>query len=301
MGRVLSARIAEAQADPCALCGGQRTTLLYDLPDLRVFGCGTCDVTYVRPRSTPHDSPEHANDQSAELGRRYMQEVFIDRTEFWLSYWRKHVGQLRPFIESPTPRLLDIGCAMGHFMLAAKEAGWVTRGVEISVEQASYAREVLNLDVRAGAFEDAPYEPHSFDVITLWGVIEHIADPIGVMRKLADLLRPGGLVALRTPNRGSLITRVAALTYLASGGRAMLPVYSDDHIFRFNEDSLRYVFRATGFDALQIRQDDDLAVMLARMQLERFGWPRAVVLAGVHALARTLRMENQLLAYGRVR
>jgi cyclopropane fatty-acyl-phospholipid synthase-like methyltransferase len=79
------------------------------------------------------------------LGGDYMQKVFIDNHDFWLNYWSHQVDRIRPLLGTANPRLLDIGCAMGHFLLAAREAGWQVVGVELSKRQADYARNVFNL------------------------------------------------------------------------------------------------------------------------------------------------------------
>ncbi|MDR2661422.1 MAG: methyltransferase domain-containing protein, partial [Treponema sp.] len=78
--------------------------------------------------------------------------------------------------DGASPRLLDIGCAYGPFLAAAKERGFTVRGLDPVPDAAAYAAETLHIPVTCGFFpETAP--PGPFDVITLWYVIEHFEEP----------------------------------------------------------------------------------------------------------------------------
>ena len=82
---------------------------------------------------------------------------------------------------APGKRMLDVGAATGFFLNLARDAGWTTAvGVEPSASAAETARK-KQLDVKTGILEPGLYEPASFDVITLWDVIEHVPDPKAMM------------------------------------------------------------------------------------------------------------------------
>jgi SAM-dependent methyltransferase len=105
---------------------------------------------------------------------------------------------------TPVKRLLDIGCAYGPFLVAAREAGFSPLGLDPAEDAAAYVRETLKLEARQGFFPDTGVSAlggeGSFDVITLWYVIEHFRDPRRVLAEARLLLKPGGVLAFSTPS-----------------------------------------------------------------------------------------------------
>lgn len=116
--------------------------------------------------------------------------------------------------ESSNPRLLDVGCCRGEFVDLAVRRGYDAYGVDMVPVFVEYARStygerfgLVDSDLNS-ALEKLGVT--SFDIITLWDVIEHIDNPIEFLRNLTGFLRPGGSIFLRTPNRrGQMIKRWA--------------------------------------------------------------------------------------------
>jgi SAM-dependent methyltransferase len=107
-------------------------------------------------------------------------------------------------------RLLDVGCAAGFFLDEARRRGWDAHGCELSAYAHAHATEALRLDVKRSGFLDPAFTPsaESFDVITMFNVLEHIPDPAAVADRLFALLRPGGFLFLETWDPRSLFARV---------------------------------------------------------------------------------------------
>jgi SAM-dependent methyltransferase len=105
-------------------------------------------------------------------------------------------------------RLLDIGCGPGLLLDEARRRGYETVGLELSRASAAHAREALGLDVRELALEDFP-ERESFDVVVLADVLEHLDDPVAGVARCAELLRPGGVLCVVTPDPSSATARLA--------------------------------------------------------------------------------------------
>jgi 2-polyprenyl-3-methyl-5-hydroxy-6-metoxy-1,4-benzoquinol methylase len=104
-------------------------------------------------------------------------------------------------------RLLDVGCATGYFLNAAR-LDFEVSGVEPSRWAVDYARTRLHLNVTEGHLEAVDLPLEGFDVITMNDVIEHFSDPRAALERSAALLRPGGILYLVTPDIGSLSARV---------------------------------------------------------------------------------------------
>lgn len=105
-------------------------------------------------------------------------------------------------------RLLDVGCGSGAYLARVHALGWTVCGVEPDAGACAIAREVFPADVHCGTLDDAPWPPQSFDVITLWHSLEHVAQPLPVLRAAHALLKHGGLLMLEAPNWNSAQRRV---------------------------------------------------------------------------------------------
>jgi SAM-dependent methyltransferase len=103
-------------------------------------------------------------------------------------------------------RLLDIGAGSGILIQQAKKLGFEAEGVEPSIGLQTHARE-LGLNVHLGVLPH-PDVHGPFDVITIVDVIEHVPDPVGLLRQARELLSPTGYLLVATPDRRSLVARV---------------------------------------------------------------------------------------------
>lgn len=131
---------------------------------------------------------------SSRLGR--LVPLFPKRR--WRAEWS--VRQLRR--PSGTPRLLDVGCGTGEFLVRMRDAGWEVVGIEPDAASAEVARG-KGLDVQHAGLDEARLD-RAFDAITLNHVIEHLHDPRAALQRCRELLRAGGVVWIATPNIVSL-------------------------------------------------------------------------------------------------
>ena len=107
--------------------------------------------------------------------------------------------------------ILDIGCSAGFFLKVAKDRGWRTQGIELNARTASVGRKRFGLEIFAGTIQQANLDTGSFDVVTLWDVIEHVSDPRAFLKEISVLLKPQGIIVLRTPNIDGLFPKVSGL------------------------------------------------------------------------------------------
>ena len=145
----------------------------------------------------------------------------------------------------PPGRLLDVGCAAGFFLDEARHRGWGVQGVELAPEMAAYARDRLDVPVRAMAFGDIEVEPDAFDAITMWDYLEHSVDPTADLRQAALLLRSGGVLAVSTGDAGSVAARV-----FRSRWHLLTPRH---HNYFFTRPSLERAFADAGFEVLLMK------------------------------------------------
>jgi ubiquinone/menaquinone biosynthesis C-methylase UbiE len=105
-------------------------------------------------------------------------------------------------------KLLDVGCGEGFFLFNATEAGYITKGVELSRNSAEYARSEFGLDVETGLLEEAHFPENYFDVVTLWQVLEHLSQPLIVLEEAYRVLKPGGVLVVSTPDIGGVPAKI---------------------------------------------------------------------------------------------
>ena len=127
---------------------------------------------------------------------------------------------------------IDVGGASGLFLRCALEAGWQVTGVEVSHQLCEKAREVLspNATVHCSPLQSAPLPRASFDVITLWDVLEHVRNPIQFLKLCASLLKPTGYLFANVPNLDSVQSRLF---------RSRWPLLLPEHLNYFTPHSLR--------------------------------------------------------------
>lgn len=146
-------------------------------------------------------------------------------------------------LERATPgrTLCDVGGGVGYFAELARARGWTAHVVEISAEARVMAESKLGAE-RVHDRVSQLAEP--VDVMTMWCVIAHVDDPVGLLTETASRLRPGGWVFLSTPNWH--FQRLAGRA-LARVGRP-IGFARQDHIGHFTRRSLGALLRATGFE-----------------------------------------------------
>ena len=105
-------------------------------------------------------------------------------------------------------RLLDIGAYTGLFLSLARDAGWQVAGIEPSRWAVAQARKLYHLTLKMGILKRGHFTPGTFDVITLWDVIEHFTDPLQAIRICHSYLKPGGWLIMSTMDIDSLAAKI---------------------------------------------------------------------------------------------
>lgn len=139
-------------------------------------------------------------------------------------------------------RMLDIGCGNGRYLLEMKNLGWQAQGVEFNDTAVKICRD-HDLEVHQGDLHSASFADNSFDLITARHLIEHVPNPAEFIAEVTRILKPGGMLNLRTPNRGSL-------------GRTLFRKYwfgneIPRHLFLYNIDALDRLTSTTGLKRTQ--------------------------------------------------
>jgi SAM-dependent methyltransferase len=235
-----------ALVQTCNLCHCAGAQVVITKDGFELARCGQCGLLYVR---NPPSDEQRANLYSFEAG--YHAELVSDpiSTDFHAQEAQRNLHVLLP--HASAGRLLDIGCSTGLFLKAAKERGWAGQGLEYSPDSSRIAREVHGMDVKTGELKAGTYPPSSFDIVTLWDVIEHVPDPAATLAQVSGILAAGGLLVMKTPNADGLYPRASLPFAKALGfwGHAEPP----GHLYQFSVSTLTRLAEQAGFDVVAVQ------------------------------------------------
>lgn len=235
-----------AAPSACPICGrrpGVRLTLQNGQP---LRWCGSCRLGWWDwPAFDPagfYDRDYFASPAAKGYGDYASLERGVRRTA------RARLGRIEALLSPQAAareprRIIDLGCGTGWFLDEARELGWSTSGIEVS-PYASAEAVRRGLEVRSEPLEEIELPAGAFDVVTLWDVIEHVRDPVGVLDRVARGLLPGGVLALSTGDVLSLCARL-------SGARWHL-FNLPEHLFFFSVRSLTRLLERAGCRVVRI-------------------------------------------------
>lgn len=189
----------------CPLCGNTVFSIFLHSKDYFFSGeefdivkCTKCGLKLTNPR------PE-----ADEIGRYYESEDYLSHdvkkksliSSIYKIARKISLGNKFRLVKkwSNGKDILDIGCGTGEFLGICQQKGMTVTGIEPNIKAASYAREVNKIRVYDEKYLESLSEP-SFDVITMWHVLEHVHDLNERMSKISQLLRSSGILILAVPN-----------------------------------------------------------------------------------------------------
>lgn len=225
---------------PCILCGRDAPRPVVARNGYAIVRCGGCGLVYVHPRPPEEDLPGlylgyHTRDGGKEAGwNRLMGEIFREAAG--------HLDALRN--GSGPPRLLDVGCGYGGFVSLMLGRGWDAEGVDPSPTTVAAAA-AKGLPVRLGTLEEVSRSGAAYCAITMFYVLEHLFDPMSALRKVFELLEPGGALLLRVPDTTPV---VRLLSPVGLGDGLYDPPF---HLFDFPPRVLTRMLAEAGFGKIR--------------------------------------------------
>lgn len=229
---------------PCPLCAAADEEPLFEAADptpapgepaLRflVVRCRRCQLVYTNPRP-----------DADAIGRFYPADYRPHRP-------RKpaHAGMPHPFEKLlpplPVGRLLDFGCGGGSFLRRMADRGWAVTGLDCSPDAVQVVTRELGLRAFVGSLPHPHLAPSTFELITMWHSLEHVHDPLAVLREAYHLLVPGGRLVVACPNIDSWAFR----RYAESWFGLDLP----RHLTHFTPVSLGRMLQTAGLRVVEHR------------------------------------------------
>jgi SAM-dependent methyltransferase len=210
-----------------------------EIGERRFVRCSRCEVQVLDP--APDDL-----ELEREYGANYPPFALAARAPSLLTRFRTswYTARKEGWVRGLRFKsALDVGCGTGEFLISLRRRGIDVHGVEPSTFAASYAV-AAGLDIFQGNVGE--YSPgRTFDLITLWNVIEHLRRPTDDLKRLRQLLAPGGTVAILTPDVGSYQARAF--------GRDWAGLEVPKHLQLFDRSSLRALATNAGLSQVSVR------------------------------------------------
>jgi 2-polyprenyl-3-methyl-5-hydroxy-6-metoxy-1,4-benzoquinol methylase len=234
----------------CNSCGCADAIQLHKFPlppesqDAWVVRCTHCGLVYLNPRPIKerigfYYPPNYQANMLSLLARGSTNP--IGRAGFAM------VRRRRTPRRRQGGRLLDVGCSNGAYLAAMREEGWDVEGVEFDRDAVEYARQSRNLKVTQGEIEEGlgQLAAASFDVVTMWHVLEHSFNPATALQQIHRILKPGGMLMLEVPNFASPSVSIFK--------RYWFPMDIPRHLYQFTPTTLRAMLTKAGFHSIRVK------------------------------------------------
>ncbi len=258
---------------PCNLCGGHQVTVVAtrsrDGGPLRSVACTGCGLVWADPR--PHDARKFYEEDY----RLAYKKTFRPRPKHVLRAGRVALDRFRrilPLLGQPRT-VLDVGSGGGEFSHLLALRGHSVVGVEPNRGYADYARHEYGLDIRRGFIGEVELAAGTFDVVTVWHVLEHTEDPGAVLGQLHRVLRTGGRLVLEVPN-------------VEATCQSPRSSFHEAHLYTFSARTLRALAERYGFVACEISMSPDggnITAIFVRREIEGTACAVRVPLQDHHA------------------
>jgi len=205
----------------CNVCGSGSYRFLYKKRDpisrqyFNVVACSQCGLGYVNPRPSSEMMKDYYqsnyycnrfNDSKAipAGGDTFLGKLYKLYWKIFSRYYPPRVLKTEKDICARYTKgrgeLLDIGCANGDFLKVMQDSGFEVCGLEFS----DHFINKYGLNIFKGELVNAHYDTQRFDLVTMWAVLEHVSDPMGYLKEINRILKPGGKVIFLVPNLKSI-------------------------------------------------------------------------------------------------
>lgn len=207
--------------------------------------CDACGHAYVREQPSAA-ALERFFTESNELAWVYtdqasleirMEQVIRPKVAWVLDAYRKHRGT--------EPRsILDVGAGGGHFVAGCRRAGFTAHGYELNRSAVQFAAEALGVELRLGNFLDAQPVGECHDLVTLWGVLEYVPEPLGFLQAARRwLTAESGVLIVEVP-RADCFSTTVQIQWTDTPVRHAVP---SSHMNLFSDASLATLLERAGF------------------------------------------------------
>lgn len=271
----------------CLVCNSDQSSkylvcndYLVSNENFELVQCSKCGFVYTNPRPAMADIAPYYQSEDYYSHSDQNKSIISAIYNFIRTLNIKNKLSLVQSVAKRKGKLLDYGCGAGLFVRSASDNGWIAEGIEPS-KDARLVAEKLGSKVQAPEAINSLTEG-SFDVITLWHVLEHLHDINSVIPKLKALLAKEGTLVIAVPNLNSW----DAIWYKEKWAAFDVP----RHLYHFSQDSIQKLFENFGMRVVNSypMKFDAYYVSLLSENKSIFAYPRAI-LSGLRSNSKARR------------
>lgn len=220
----------------CPICGKSVLKCKFTINDFTIVQCRSCKLMFVKEQLSQQELDYHyckaADGMDVDEDCVYLDKENVENLKY---YYRN----LRSFIQKRilTGKILDIGCNAGYFLDVMK--GFECYGIDRSPSHGEIAKKKYGDNIFIGTFENYKAPDFLFDCISLQDVLDHMVDPLKVLKTCNKLLKPNGILIVKVHDISCLYARITGKNFYA-----LLPPL---HLFYFNRTSLAMALKKASF------------------------------------------------------
>lgn len=227
----------------CPACGDQRSQEVEKVSAYTLRKCQSCTLVYA--------DPMRGGDIAFYQDHIVYAQPSLEQALFHKRAASNHKNRSLLKLLPEGARTLDIGCGYGALVSLAHDRGFNAHGIDFNADQVATGKAAFKLEGRlhTGRLEDhsSLFQPSTYDMVSMFEVIEHVEAPKQLVERAHDLLKPGGLLALSCPNEDRW----------QPAGRIFVD-YPPHHLTRWTKASMRNLLEQTGFEQIQFRVDSSV-------------------------------------------
>lgn len=227
----------------CDLCGSDRFTHEFTVNEYNMLRCSNCGLVFTSPRYSEDALTQMYKNQYYESAPSYLSCQLEQPPEDLRNLATAVKKMVSPKNRSTTLRSLDVGCGAGHAVAAFESSGWEAVGIDLNQ---TAVRAGKNLGLNLNAMDISEVEPCSFDVVTAFHVLEHVASPKTFLNQCTSCLVPRGILVIEVPNYESRNAR-----RLREHWPNLLPQL---HLYQFAPATLKAYLVRVNLEELRMRK-----------------------------------------------
>jgi 2-polyprenyl-3-methyl-5-hydroxy-6-metoxy-1,4-benzoquinol methylase len=194
----------------------------------RVVQCNKCSLVYINPQLKSELIVEGYSEGS--------DETFVSQAKGREITFKKCLDKIKKY--KKCGKILDLGAAGGSFLHVARKEGWDVEGIEPNKWLCDWCNKNYGFSIKQGTLEDYPFPDNTFDVITLWDVLEHVHDPKSILLECNRILKTDGIIVINYPDYGSWLAKILKNKW---------PFLLSVHLYYFTPKTIKRMLNKTNF------------------------------------------------------
>lgn len=267
----------------CPVCTNSPCPAAWAYKQQMIYSCPHCGLEFISPMTSPPVEYYETNYQST------LEQLASGDIHPGFRYIVKWLDQALALLPAAQHRAIDIGCGSGYLLSELKQRGVGGVGLDFNQELVQFARSHYGVDARVGQISDLLNVNLRFDLALLVHVLEHVEQPLELLRDINRLLDPGGLLLIESPN----VNRFGLRRSLRRGDYDWHE-YPPHHLTFWSDRALAAALHQAGFEVLHCRAHPLGEEGQIQLFLKSLGWPGAARTAAlIRPLARGLGLQGE--------